>query len=451
MTSKLKQTDEQYIPLAWLLLGIFALLAAGLFSLLLVLSRTPGIQAHIPIIDFFHVALVIHVNLSVLIWFLSFAACLWSINTRPVKLLDYSAISLAYLGTIGIVIGPLMGTDKPIMNNYVPVLEHPWFFASLALFGTGILLLCLKTIILGSQPRTFFKIPPLNTSVYVSAWVTSAAFVALYLSYREVPNTISAESYYEFLFWGGGHILQFTHTILTLVAWAWLLKISSPTQFELGRKLTPLFILSVLPVLSAAKIYYDFDVLSGLHRLAFTELMKYGGLSSLPLSTLIFWWLIKSDRALPESRHLRASLYCSLGLFATGGIIGFMIEGVNVVIPAHYHGSIVGVTLAFMGLSYYILPKLGYQTPSLKLAHMQPWIYAGGQLMHILGLAWSGGYGVKRKTAGAAQELDRLPEVLGMGMMGLGGLISIIGGGLFLWIMIKILLAGKVSPANNTA
>ena len=71
--------------------------------------------------------------------------------------------------------------------------------------------------------------------------------------------------------------------------------------------------------------------------------------------------------------------------------------------------------------------------------------------MHILGLAWSGGYGVKRKTAGAAQELDRLPEVLGMGMMGLGGLISIIGGGLFLWIMIKILLAGKINPAENTA
>jgi glucose dehydrogenase len=57
--------------------------------------------------------------------------------------------------------------------------------------------------------------------------------------------------------------------------------------------------------------------------------------------------------------------------------------------------------------------------------------------MHILGLAWSGGYGVQRKTAGAAQGLDRLPEILGMGMMGLGGLISTIGGLLFLIVMIK--------------
>ncbi|WP_231882681.1 hypothetical protein, partial [Oleiphilus sp. HI0061] len=61
----------------------------------------------------------------------------------------------------------------------------------------------------------------------------------------------------------------------------------------------------------------------------------------------------------------------------------------------------------------------------------------GGQLMHILGLAWSGGYGVQRKTAGAAQGLDRLPEIIGMGMMGLGGLISTIGGLLFLIVIIK--------------
>jgi len=121
----------------------------------------------------------------------------------------------------------------------------------------------------------------------------------------------------------------------------------------------------------------------------------------------------------------------------TGGVIGFLIHGVNVVIPAHYHGSIVGVTLAFMGIAYYLLPKFGYKKPVWKMARLQPYIYAGGQLMHVLGLAWSGGYGVQRKTAGSAQGLDSLPEVIGMGMMGLGGLISIIGGVMFLLVMLK--------------
>ena len=57
-------------------------------------------------------------------------------------------------------------------------------------------------------------------------------------------------------------------------------------------------------------------------------------------------------------------------------------------------------------------------------------------MMHIIGLAWSGGYGVQRKTAGAAQGLDSLAQKAGMGLMGLGGLVAIIGGTLFLVIVL---------------
>ena len=52
--------------------------------------------------------------------------------------------------------------------------------------------------------------------------------------------------------------------------------------------------------------------------------------------------------------------------------------------------------------------------------------------MHVIGLAWSGGYGVQRKTAGVAQGLDGISQTAGMGLMGLGGLISVVGGVLFL-------------------
>ena len=127
-------------------------------------------------------------------------------------------------------------------------------------------------------------------------------------------------------------------------------------------------------------------------------------------------------------------------LFASGGVLGFMIQGVNVVIPAHYHGSIVGVTLAFMGFSLLLLPLFGYRAPSGRLINAEPIIYASGQIMHIIGLAWSGGYGVQRKTAGAAQGLDSLERVIGMGLMGMGGLVAIIGGTLFLVIVLLAIL-----------
>jgi glucose dehydrogenase len=66
--------------------------------------------------------------------------------------------------------------------------------------------------------------------------------------------------------------------------------------------------------------------------------------------------------------------------------------------------------------------------------------------MHILGLAWSGGYGVQRKVAGAEQVLVSLPQKIGMGMMGLGGLIAVIGGVMFVWVCLRSMTA-KNRPA----
>ncbi len=49
---------------AWLLLGLAALVGSGLFSILLVVSRTPYVSQWLPVADFFRVALVVHVDLS---------------------------------------------------------------------------------------------------------------------------------------------------------------------------------------------------------------------------------------------------------------------------------------------------------------------------------------------------------------------------------------------------
>jgi heme/copper-type cytochrome/quinol oxidase subunit 1 len=165
--------------------------------------------------------------------------------------------------------------------------------------------------------------------------------------------------------------------------------------------------------------------------------MKYGGLSCLPLGLAVLASLFSADTPAGEARYLRAALISSIILFAAGGALGFMISGLDIVIPAHYHGTTVGVTIAFMGLSYYLLPRLGYGPLPTRMAIVQPLLYGGGQLMHIVGLAWTGGYGVQRKTAGLAQGVDRLGEIAGMGLMGLGGLVSVVGGLLFLIVAWK--------------
>jgi len=436
---KVSDASQNTIAIVWFKLAVASLVFAGFFAILLVFARTPGVQDIIPFTDFFHVALIVHVDLSVLIWFLSFAGVMWSLSLKtPKNIVDKTAAGLAIAGTVIIIVAPFVGAGNPLMNNYVPILDHPAFIAGLLVFTLGMLLQSLRTIA-GGFPNLTNPEPDdaLRTGIYFSAWVALIAIMALIASYIDIPATLESTGFYEVLFWGGGHVLQFTHTVLLLVAWVW---ISNACGIKINLSpgvLTWLFILVVAPVLITPFIYIQHDVVSLEHRLAFMDLMKYGGLTSTPLGLFIVWFIFKSGPCIDDKRAVKAALLSSILLFASGGVIGFMIEGINVVIPAHYHGSIVGVTLAFMGLAYHLLPKLGYTQPTSKMARWQPYIYGGGQLMHILGLAWSGGYGVKRKTAGAAQGLENLPEIAGMAMMGTGGGISIIGGILFVIVMIK--------------
>jgi heme/copper-type cytochrome/quinol oxidase subunit 1 len=202
-----------------------------------------------------------------------------------------------------------------------------------------------------------------------------------------------------------------------------------------------LFLLGLQPVLAAPIIYLVFDVSSGDHLFWFIQLMKYGGaIAAVPIGVAILLAIAERWRPTPGFEVERNALLFSVLLFGVGGSIGFMISGSTVTVPAHYHGSIVGITIAFMGLSYYLLPQLGFNKVSGRIARWQPGIYGSGQLMHIIGLAWSGGYNVARKSTDAERGFE---QVAGMGLMGFGGLVSIIGGIMFLVLMYLAMKPGR--------
>ena len=77
----LPDTAQRALARAWLGLGLVALAGSGLYAVLLVLARTPRLNQWFPVADFFRVALVVHVDLSVLVWFAAMAGMLWSLNT----------------------------------------------------------------------------------------------------------------------------------------------------------------------------------------------------------------------------------------------------------------------------------------------------------------------------------------------------------------------------------
>ena len=428
------------LAMAWLALGLLALLASGLFSVLLVLSRTPQLQTLFPVGDFFRVALVVHVDLSVLVWFLAFGGALWTLSgTTRLQWLAWCAFALSGLGTATLCIAPFVETATPVMANYVPVLDGPVFLAGLILFGAGITLLCLRSMLAASPvgPRISGD-GALRFGLNAAMVTTAVAVFAFAWSWATVPQNMDARAYYELLFWGGGHVLQFAYTLLMLIGWLWLASSLSPSLRMSPRVVTLLFAMALIAVFLTPITYLAYDVTTVEHHRMQTFLMRYGGgLVIGPIALAVLWSLLGAPPTSAETRPLRASLVASLLLFSAGGLIGFMITGSNVRIPAHYHGCIVGVTLAMMGVVYRLLPQFGFSVPRSRTAAWQPLIYGGGQLLHIAGLVWSGGYGVQRKVAGADQVLRTTAEVWGMGLMGLGGLIAIVGGILFLVIVAR--------------
>ncbi len=386
----------------WLYLGIAALALSGLYSVALVLLRTP-ILVSILDKEIFRTTLVIHVNLSVLVWLTSSIAALWvrDLNQKY----DYWANYCNYLGLLGVVmmaISPMVSDSDPVLNNYIPMLENWCFILGLTLFGCALIILALLCM-----PGSDW---PTRSSIIIFLM----ACICLILSYRDLGNLeypLDIHFYYEALFWSGGHILQFVYAQGVMIVWSLMLR---STKF-----LAPLSVLNLILVLPALYVHVAYRVDSAEFIEFFTLHMKYcGGIAP----SLLLVGFIKDYKCF---RDVQSSTSTSLFLFFFGGLLGCLIHDVNVTIPAHYHGSIVGISIAFMGLCY-----SAFKIEN-KWSRWQPRVYALGQTMHIVGLAWSGGYGVLRKTPAA--ELSAAAKI-SMGFMGLGGLIAIIGGLMFVCI-----------------
>lgn len=420
---------------AWIWLGVYALIAAGVLAILLGLSRTPVLHDFVPGTQWFRVALVAHVDLSVLVWFIAGAGALWTLYLgHRHRFASAASLLLALVGTVLISSAPFVGAEQALMANYVPVLQHPWFYAGLLGIGAAL------AIQAGSYLVAFMRGPRHDDRVICLALALAAASALLALlgvamSWLRMPAAIDGVRYFELLFWGGGHVLQFMHTILMLVAMALLLRgAGSPLRgsetLQLG-----LFVLIALPLLGVPWLLGLAPTSPG-YLIGYSELMRWGGTGCIPLLLLVVVSMRRPPAGDIGALTLYSALRWSLLLFAAGGILGFLIRGSSTVIPAHYHGSIVGVTLAYMGVFYLLLPRLGYPLALPRTARWQPLVYGAGQVMHIAGLAWTGGHGAQRKMVGTAEGLSRLQEMVGMGLMGTGSLVAVIGGTMFLVVVL---------------
>lgn len=408
----------------WLFLSCFSLALAGLFSIIIVFARVPLIKDILPFANLFQTALVIHVDLSQIFWFMSIAiACsltnFTAANASTHNFVD-NILQKLTLGTLILITLSVITGGTPVLSNYVPFIDGNLIFSfAIALFFTVIVIYQLFFLYC-TKPYKYDAKLLLNI---LNSVTILAAFTALGLTIITLKSTFPESEYYEYLFWGFGHILQFSYCYILMFVW---LKLSN-YQTNLPKSLAVIIGIHALFALLGLLYFIKPDISN--YKAFFTDHMSYISSAPVLLLTLLFF-----DRKQISFNHFPNAKYyflTSIILFLGGGLIALFIRESNTIIPAHYHGSIVAITIAIMGFMFLTFSENGLINPNHKLIKILPLTYFTGQFMHIGGLALSGGYGALRKSP---DSLNNFAAKFWMGIMGMGGLIAIIAGFMFIYL-----------------
>lgn len=430
------------LVMAWFSFAVAALGISTIFALMLIISRTPGLSNLLPSHDFFYHALVLHVNFSTLIWVLSAGATLL-IMLSPARLLRlaWSGLGLAIIGSALLAFSPLIGNPEAFKNNYIPIINSGTFLTGLVFIATAIGLIAIRSILLIKPWLIAEKNERMiQLCAYGVAWAMGLAGISTLWVFFLTPDLLTGVEYYEQLFWAPGHILQFANVLLMMLAWLWLnqrWQLFARSSFPWVKVI---LILGILPLLAVPVLLLLYPPSSEHFKQAFTELMRWGTwLAALPLGLSLLWQLFVK----PPQDSCATGVKISIVLFTFGILIGSLIRADNVMVPAHYHGTIGAVTLAMMVVSIVILPQLGFNVPSHPLARWQFRLYGGGTFIMALGLAISGWLGVARKLPGDMQSsvLEHSERIVGMSLAGVGGVLAVIGSALFVFNTFSILFA----------
>jgi hypothetical protein len=452
VSSRVASTPERVIARRdaayWFALAIAALGVAAIFSLVLVVGRTPWfLNLLAGDSEFPRRSLVVHVNLSLGVWFFCNLAGLFcllpgarKIRTAPI------ATALATLGIIAFSVPMFFRSATPILSDYVPVLDHPLFLIGLAVFAAGIAFNFVDARLWPVTP-THSDLPEhAQHGVRIAAVTFFVALFTIAGAYFSRQSGADAATYFQDLFWGGGHVFQAVNTLGMLVAWLILLRHLTNVTGTSTRVSSAFFGLIFLCHLGAPWIAYR-----NLSPQWFTRMMEFGlfpaVLAFLGFGLIALW----RHR---QTLNARTPAFVGFVVSALMAVIGFVLGGMitvsNTLIPAHYHASIGAVTVAYMAMMLALFSETGHAVSWPRLAAWQPFIYAVGQMAFVLGYAIAGTFGdAARKTYGQAPTHQ--PAWLGMAIAGAGGAVALVGGAIFVVIVIKTMLHARANslPARR--
>jgi hypothetical protein len=425
----------------WLFLAIISLSFSGFFAFFITVARTPYVYELFHNPDFFKKALVIHVNLGFLIWLSCFVVSIFYLisNNNKKKILT---LWISIIGILLITIPSLFLEGKGILSNYVPMIDHSVFLIGIFLFTSGIFLALLDKNLFHAKAQN--SILQANTVIWIKASAISfiVAFESGIFSYLLTPKNFDPKTYYEILYWAPGHIFVFSIEALKIALWFAILNLLFPeNQFFKNHKLVKIsgILYSIIPLVSL--FFFSYNTFSNEFRNNYTQLMRWGIFPfSVFLILMIFFHLYKDKIVLniKINKYFLYSIYFSIFMTILGYILGAFIQVPNTMVPAHYHASIGSITLILMVFSIILFDYFGFPVKTLldknRLFLFQPLIYAIGQSIFAIGFGLAGINGQGRKLFAKEQEIRGILDYLGLGLLGIGGIIAIFAGILFISI-----------------
>ncbi len=478
--------------------AVVALLIGGIYGLLVALTRWPGVHL-LDAVPFYR-ALTGHGLNMLFFWIVFFEVAGLYFAGAVVLGSRLAAPSVAWLAWVLMVAGAvlvnvmiLQGKADVMMTSYYPLKADPLYYLGIILFAVGALValgVFFASLVIAraegyyparSLPLFTFGIAMAAIIAVITLLHGALVYIPTFLwSLGVIPHLDPAM--YRILWWAMGHDSQQINVAAMVAIWYLLATLTvgaRPVNEKICRTAFIFYALFILvarahhllvdPAVSPAwKIWNTGYVMhlavfaSMIHAMAVTASVERAQRARGYVRGL-FEWLARAPWGNPGFSALFLSM---VGFGFLGGITGVIYgtEQINVVshntmrIPGHFHGTVVaGTTLAFMGLTYYVLPLVFRRQVVLPgLARVQPWIFGLGVMGLSLFLMMAGTYGVPRRhwdiTFAAAPLKPPAFDPAASLLMTLGevfGVVSVVGGALFILITVASVLFGR--PVDRPA
>jgi len=477
--------------------AVVLLLVGGIGALLVTLTRWPTI--HLLPADRFYQLLTMHGVNMLIFWIIFFeVAVLYFCSSTLLRCrlatprLAWVAFALMVLGAVVNNMAVLQGNASVMMTSYVPMPASPNFYLGLILFAVGALFACfifLGTLVVAKEEKTYEGSIPLVTFGALTACII-AIFTIAAGAIILIPTWMWSMGWinhidpvmYRLVWWAFGHSSQQINVAAHVSVWYAIAAIvfgAKPLSEKVSRGAFLLYI-AFLQLASAHHLLVDPGISSEWKIFNTSYAMYLAVLASMihgltvpgsievaqrakGLTRGLFEWLRKA----PWGNPVFSGMFISLvGFGFIGGISGVVMgtEQINIIIhntiyvPGHFHATVVlGTTLAFMSLTYFLIPVLFRRQVFLPgLAKWQPYLFGIGMGVFTLVMMGAGTLGVERRhwdmaftNSALAFDYPASAYTL-MGIMGISGLAAILGGAIFILITVVSVFFGKRVESDSS-